>query len=683
MFHRVPEKMSMILLLMILIFSGCSILYISVITTNALKEQARDDIRAISTFSARQVNGDDIARLQPGDESQPSYLVARDQLSRLKQSMPDIRSIYVLKKTGDKVEIVIDGQYGISPGGRPIGTPYIPVNPELLEGFFTPSVDREFSTDPAGTFLTGYSPIMTTKGEVAGIIAVDVGKDTVIIKQNLINWTSYMIVFLAILMAVFGVLGVEQVRSRLMKDLKDREVRYHALFEETYDAILIMVDGKYTDCNTSAEKLLCGSKEQILGKNLVMLSPETQPDGRSSHDLFEQKLTLALSGEHQRFEWRHNTLTGLVFDAEVSLTRILIDGIVAVQAIVRDITETKKAQEALRQSEKNYRTLSEASPNAIYIVEKDATVAYANTYMLNFLKKPLSDVKGKKLRDLLPMEDAEKQIQIIYNVFQHGTDIRRDDKLILDDGTEKWLSSMYTPLKADSGIVTAVLCVSYDITERKEMENQIATSLREKEFLLKEIHHRVKNNLQVISSLLSMQADKATDPKVVASLHDSQNRVKSIALVHEKLYQSKSLDQIEYGDYLKKIVTHLFDTYNVNPALVSCKIHAENIFVDINQAVPCSLIINEMLTNSLKYAFPGGRKGEITIEFSSNTKNYILIYHDDGIGIPEGITFERSESLGMKLIYGLTQQLSGTVILQRVEGTTFMITFPCIPKSGE
>ena len=201
--------------------------------------------------------------------------------------------------------------------------------------------------------------------------------------------------------------------------------------------------------------------------------------------------------------------------------------------------------------------------------------------------------------------------------------------------------------------------------------------------LLKEIHHRVKNNLQVISSLLSMQADKATDKNVIESLTDSQNRVKSIALVHEKLYQSKSLDQIEYGDYLNKIVMHLFDTYNVNPSQISCTIHAENIFVDINQAVPCSLIINEMLTNSLKYAFPGGRKGEITIDFTTDGKNYILTYHDNGIGIPEGVTFERAESLGMKLIYGLTQQLNGTVILTAGRRDNLHVTFPCITKTGE
>jgi PAS domain S-box-containing protein len=336
----------------------------------------------------------------------------------------------------------------------------------------------------------------------------------------------------------------------------------------------------------------------------------------------------------------------------------------------------------LRHSEEKYRILAEASPDAIYIINDDLSIAYANTRTLHLFSWNLSDIQGKRITDLLPAEYAEKLVQVVYSVIQHGIPSRREDNIVTKGKKEIWLSSILTPLKDNAGAVTSVLCVSRDITERKRMDEQIAGSLREKEYLLKEIHHRVKNNLQVISSLLSMQADKASDPNVRNSLLDSQNRVKSIALVHEKLYQSESLDQIDYGDYLNKIVLHLLNTYDVNPSLVTCHIHAENVIVDINQAVPCSLIINEMITNSLKYAFPDGRKGEITIDFMMDANNYILKYHDDGIGLPEHITFDRSESLGMQLIYGLTRQLSGTITLQRERGTTFILTFPRLQKSG-
>lgn len=673
----------MILLLMILIFSGCSIVYISFVTTNALKEQAREDIRGFAVFTASQIDGDSIAALQPGDELTPGFIAGRDTLNQIKAGYPDIKNAYILRQDGNAVVFLVDDDYGISSDAAPIGKQYLAPTQEMLTGFSRPEVEMDFVSDQWGTTLSGYSPIRNSNGVVIGLVGIDVDKQVVINKQNIINWTSYLIVFLAILMAVFGVIGVEQVRGRLMKDLKDRETRYHTLFEETYDAILIIVDGRYTDCNSSAERMLHGTKEQIMGKTLWDLAPEIQPNGIVSSAIAMERLTLALDGKHQRFEWMQRSLNGQEFDAEVSLIRILIDGNVAVQAIFRDITVKKKADEALRQSEEKYRILSEASPNAIYIISKDATIAYANNFALRMLRKNLSEVKGRRLMEVFPMEDAEMQIQIIVGVFQHGHDIHRDDRVTTVDGTDRWLSSIFTPLKDDNGLVTAVLCASYDITDRKVMENQIAASLREKEFLLKEIHHRVKNNLQVISSLLSMQADKATDRNVIDSLTDSQNRVKSIALVHENLYQSKSLDQIEYGNYLTKIVNHLFDTYNIPLSRVACLVHAENIFVDINQAVPCSLIINEMLTNSLKYAFPNGAKGEISIDFKTDDKNYILKYHDNGIGIPEGISFERTESLGMKLIYGLTQQLNGTVELKRGEGTTFVITFPHMQKPGE
>jgi PAS domain S-box-containing protein len=683
MFSRLPEKTSMILLLMILVFSGCSILYISFVTTNALKEQTREEISRFAALAADQVDSDRVVTLHPGDEQTADYLALREQLNKFRSSVGDVRYIYIMRKEGPDVVFVVDADYGTTADAAPIGKRYPLPTPDLLNGFFSTSVDKDFSTDEWGTYLSGYSPIRDKNGNTVAIIGLDLRQQTVTQRQNLISWTSYMIVFLAILMAVFGVLGVEQTRSRLMKDLKDRETRFHALFEETYDAILIIVDGKYTDCNTSTERLLKGTKGQIIGKTLWDLAPEIQPNGKSSSAIAMERLNLALAGEHQRFEWMQRTLSGQEFDAEVSLIRIQIDGTVAVQAIFRDITEKKKAEEALRQSEEKYRILSEASPNAIYIIDQNAKVVYANTYALRMLGKTIQEVKGQSLMEVFPTENAEMQIQIIVGVFQHGNDIRRDDHVIAVDGSDKWLSSIYTPLKDDTGHVTAVLCASYDITDRKQMETQVATSLREKEYLLKEIHHRVKNNLQVISSLLSMQADKATDKNVIESLTDSQNRVKSIALVHEKLYQSKSLDQIEYGDYLNKFAMHLFDTYNVDQSRISCTIHAENIFVDINQAVPCSLIINELLTNSLKYAFPGGTKGAITIDFVTDAKNYMLTYHDTGIGIPDSVTFERSESLGMKLIYGLTQQLNGTVTLQRNAGTTFIVTFPCLTKSGE
>jgi len=219
--------------------------------------------------------------------------------------------------------------------------------------------------------------------------------------------------------------------------------------------------------------------------------------------------------------------------------------------------------------------------------------------------------------------------------------------------------------------------------ERKKMEMQIIHQLKEKEMLLKEIHHRVKNNMQVISALLLLQAQSAKDESTRLLFQDSQNRIRSIALVHEQLYRSDNLNQIEYGTYLKKMFSPLFESYGADKKKISMVIDVTNVMITIEKAVPCSLIVNELLSNSLKHAFPKDifspdHKGEIRIGFMLDEAhgNYILDYRDNGVGIPEGMEPEKTGTLGMQLIYGLAQQLSGAVTLEHGKGVHFIVTFP-------
>jgi two-component sensor histidine kinase len=219
--------------------------------------------------------------------------------------------------------------------------------------------------------------------------------------------------------------------------------------------------------------------------------------------------------------------------------------------------------------------------------------------------------------------------------------------------------------------------------ERKKMEEQIVHQLKEKEMLLKEIHHRVKNNMQVISALLLLQAQSAKDESTRLLFQDSQNRIRSIALVHEQLYRSDNLNQIEYGAYLKKMFSPLFESYGIDKRKIAMVIEVTNVMITIEKAVPCSLIVNELLSNSLKHAFPIDRfpadqKGEIRIGLVLDEvhENYILDYRDNGVGIPKSMEREKTGTLGMQLIYGLAQQLSGTVNMKYGKGAQFIITFP-------
>jgi two-component sensor histidine kinase/PAS domain-containing protein len=211
---------------------------------------------------------------------------------------------------------------------------------------------------------------------------------------------------------------------------------------------------------------------------------------------------------------------------------------------------------------------------------------------------------------------------------------------------------------------------------RKQAEEQIKASLREKEVLLREIHHRVKNNMQVMSSLINLQARHISNPEAIDILKESQSRIRSMALVHEKLYQSKDLAKINIYDYLSSLAIHLFNSYKIDPNLIHLNLNVDNVFLDIHSATPCGLIVNELISNSLKHAFPEGRKGEINIELHPlEDRKLELIVKDNGVGFPEGLDFRQTESLGMQLVDMLVHQLEGTIELLKDGGTEFRIVF--------
>ena len=212
--------------------------------------------------------------------------------------------------------------------------------------------------------------------------------------------------------------------------------------------------------------------------------------------------------------------------------------------------------------------------------------------------------------------------------------------------------------------------------ERKRAEEQIKASLREKEVLLQEIHHRVKNNLQVVSSMLYLQSKNIKDKETLEMFQESEKRVRSMALVHERLYQSQDLARIDLAEYIQSLTNYLFRSYGADSNVITLKINADDILLDIDTAIPCGLIINELVSNSLKHAFSGGREGEICIELRADDDGRsTLIVSDNGVGFPEDLDFRNTESLGLQLVNMLTRQLEGTIELDRSDGTAVKITF--------
>ena len=343
-------------------------------------------------------------------------------------------------------------------------------------------------------------------------------------------------------------------------------------------------------------------------------------------------------------------------------------------------TEVEERIAAEQNLQKTLSVLSatiESTPDGIFVVSDRGTISVYNTRFIEMWHIPENVIRAgdeTTVHEIMagqvaePASYRERMITLSSEPDQESADI-----LTLSDG--RIIERYSKPQRIGYAIVGRVY--SYrDVTLKKEMEEKIEKSLREKEILLKEIHHRVKNNMQVVSSLLFMQSRLSTDPEIKDILLDSQNRVKSIALVHEELYQSLDLDQIDYNRYLQKISRNIFDTYKVDSSRISLRLSEKSEFLTISKAVPCSLIINELISNSLKHAFPDNRKGTISIEFTLRDGSYHLIYADDGVGIPESGASSSPKTLGLELVRGLVRQLSGSVQIDHRKGIRYEITFP-------
>jgi two-component sensor histidine kinase len=219
-----------------------------------------------------------------------------------------------------------------------------------------------------------------------------------------------------------------------------------------------------------------------------------------------------------------------------------------------------------------------------------------------------------------------------------------------------------------------------DITERKRAEEALQSSLHEKELLLKEVHHRVKNNLQVISSLLSLQTGKIQSPELQAFLRDTRNRVRAMALLHETLYRSGNLARVSVPDYVKSICEHVAQSYASDAASIRLRTEISEVSLDLDRAIPAGLIISELVSNALKHAFRGRREGDILVELTGVDSGHVaLTVTDDGIGLPEGMDPNESQTLGLLLVHTLTRQLGGKLTIRSGTGTAFEIVFPTHP----
>jgi PAS domain S-box-containing protein len=344
----------------------------------------------------------------------------------------------------------------------------------------------------------------------------------------------------------------------------------------------------------------------------------------------------------------------------------------------------QQAEQALRDRENELRLIMDTVPALISYVDSEYRYRRVNKTYERWLGITAEEVCGRHVREILS-ETSWQAVRPNIERALAGERVSYQVELSFGGGGPRWLESTYVPDRDEAGRVCGFVVHAVDIGEMKKAEEQIKRSLREKEALLKEIHHRVKNNLQIVHSMLNLQLPFIKDEQAVELFKESQNRIYSMALIHEKLYQSESLVKIDLAEYIRSLTANLFLSYGVSERAIRLQISVEDVTLNIDTVIPCALIINELVSNSLKHAFPApiGPAAAIRVGLRREADGqFLLAVGDNGVGLPEGFDIQRSESLGLKLVGVLVRQLQGTVRLGTRGGTEFAIAFKAIKGKG-
>jgi len=444
-------------------------------------------------------------------------------------------------------------------------------------------------------------------------------------------------------------------------------------------AIVVVIDSdqKVTLINKKGCEILGYGEEDILGKNWFenFIPERLRDEARRVHgkiisgdagiiEYYENEV-LTRDGRERVIAW-YNT----VFRDEAG-------NIVATLSTGGDITEHKKMENALRISEEQFREAFETAAIGIALVSPEGHWLRVNRALCEIVGYREPELLTLTFQDITYPDDLEADLNYVHQMLAGEIPYYHMEKrYIHKKGHIIWILLSVSLVRNENGEPLHFISQIQDITDRKNAEVQTRKSLKEKEVLLQEIHHRVKNNMTVIYSLLQLQAGKVRDERYREMFNESMNRIKTMALIHEKLYRSQDLTKILFSDYIRDMVDDIYVSYGTSPHKVKLKKDIARITLGIDTSIPCGLIVNELVSNSLKYAFPDGKGGEIRVSLHKNGKNEVeLTVGDNGIGMPEKLNFRDTDSLGLNLVTTLVRQLQGTIELHSEGGTEFRITF--------
>ncbi len=482
-------------------------------------------------------------------------------------------------------------------------------------------------------------------------------------------------------------------RKQMELALDWSEEKYRLMVETANEGIVIADAVQQINyVNQKTAELLGYEVDEIVGRNLMEL---IYTDDLCDYDKRVENLKRNIP---ERFERRFIHKDGTVRWMIVSVTPLQENNeFVGSLAMLTDITDMKHAELALRDSEEKYRLVVENAAEAIIILDKGGVVVDVNNKALEIGRLTRDEMVGENFMVLLPRFGVN--VEEAFNLFisnLQGNTVNENFWTVNIEGVEYHFIAHTSNIIRD-GEVNGMSIILEDVTERLNIESRLRDSIKEKDVLLKEIHHRVKNNLQIISSLLNLQSVNIVNEYDKKIFMDSRSRIKSMAIVHEQLYQSDDLSSIDMEKYIERLAGSLFNSYNVN-SLIRLSLDVENVKFGVNKAIPLGLLINELLTNSLKHAFPCIYEGQVSLTdyvpvLSKDASimseycqinldlrfvkgKYVLVVSDNGIGLPRDLDYRHTKSLGFQLVNGLVKQVDGVIALDRSRGTKFRIEFP-------
>lgn len=455
------------------------------------------------------------------------------------------------------------------------------------------------------------------------------------------------------------------------------EARYRSILNASPDAIAISdLEGRITMFSTRAASMFGGEPGvDVVGRNITEF---VVPEERAA---VASRLAQLFAGTKTGTgEYRGLRLDGATFDIEVNSEFIRdTDGRpTEIVFVVRDITEQKRAREAVRRSNDLLRSIVETVPARIFWKDRSLRFLGCNTQFARDagLDGP-ADLVGRTDFDMVWRDQAAAYQADDRAVMESGLPkLDFEEPQSTPEGGEIWLSTSKVPLRDERGEVMGILGIYQEVTERKLADDALRDALTEKESLLKEIHHRVKNNLQVVTSLLRLEAGRSPEAAVKHALGEMQGRVLSMSVLHETLYKTRTFGRVDLAGYLRELAHQFFRAHAAAAASARLKLELSPVEVRIEQGIPCGLIVNELMTNSFKYAFTDGRPGEVGILLRSNPDHEILLrVTDTGPGLPPDFDVGKTRSLGMQLISDLARQLGGRLEIGPAPGARFDVRF--------